>query len=205
MSESTPSNHPMIETIRRILPQLQQAAEQGNPEAQYHLAMLYGEGEGVALDYVKAGYWCHKASEQNHVKAMRTLAWLYANGYGFEQSDEKAGSFYQRLAELGDSRDQYFLGMLYSTGRYNMPIDIGQTLYWYQQSAHQGHVQAQYALAKLALEGKGVEQDNEVAFQWLSLASSQGHKKATEELKTLLKNLPEDEVALYKQRMLNQY
>lgn len=42
----------------------QDAAEQGNASAQYHLAMLYLNGSGVPKDEKQAVYWLNLAAVQ---------------------------------------------------------------------------------------------------------------------------------------------
>ncbi|TAN66804.1 MAG: sel1 repeat family protein [Methylobacter sp.] len=39
------------------------AAEQGNANAQYNLALKYKTGQGVTKDDTKAAYWYRKAAE----------------------------------------------------------------------------------------------------------------------------------------------
>ena len=41
-------------------------AEQGNAEAQFFLAYMYGDGEGTEQDKQKAFYWYTKAAEQDN-------------------------------------------------------------------------------------------------------------------------------------------
>lgn len=61
---------------------LQEAAQQKDAEAQYHLGMLYEKGQGVRQDYDKAAFWYKKAVKQDHVLAQNALGFLYYNGKG---------------------------------------------------------------------------------------------------------------------------
>lgn len=180
---------------------LRQSAEQGNAEAQHQLGMIYANGNGVDLDYTTAFNWINKAAGQGHRQALRTLAWLYANGFGTEQNDNKAQQLIIQLAEAGDPKDQYFLASLYQSGLYGMETDSKQMVFWYYQSAQQHYARAQYALAKIILKGVDLEPNDEMAFQWLSLADINGHKKAGEELRKLMQKLPPQTVEEYKARM----
>lgn len=180
---------------------IRKAAEAGNPDAQYQLGMVYANASGVDLDYKQAFKWIHKAADSGHVQAMRTLAWLYANGFGTEQSDEKAQDTSILLAEKGDAKDQYFLASLYQSGIYGMQPDSEKMIHWYYQSAQQHYGRAQYALAKIILKGVDIKANDEMAFQWLSLANMNGHKKASEELTKLIQRLPEEKVEEFKIRM----
>ncbi|MDH5425970.1 MAG: sel1 repeat family protein [Gammaproteobacteria bacterium] len=177
------------------------AAEAGNPDAQYHVGMTYANANGVELDYKQAFKWIYLAAEVGHVQAMRTLAWLYANGFGTEQSDEKAQHTSVLLAEKGNPKDQYFLASLYQSGIYGMQPDSEKMIHWYYQAAQQHYARAQYALAKIILKGVDIKANDEMAFQWLSLANMNGHKKAADELAKLIKRVPKEKIEEYKVRM----
>lgn len=49
------------------------AAEQGNPDAQYNVGMMYLRGEGVAGNRQEAIKWIGKAAEQGYKRAQDTL------------------------------------------------------------------------------------------------------------------------------------
>jgi len=44
-------------------------AKQGDPDAQYQLALRYFFGYGVGRDNAKSSYWMQKAAAQGHAKA----------------------------------------------------------------------------------------------------------------------------------------
>ncbi len=177
------------------------AAEAGNIEAQNQLGMVYANGNGVELNYKEAFIWIKKAADGGHIQSLRTLSWLYANGFGIEQNDEKAQETSIILAELGDAKDQYFLASLYQSGLYGMQPDSEKMISWYYKSAQQHYARAQYALAKIIMKGVDIKSNDEMAFQWLSLANMNGHKKADEELKNLIQKLPKETIDGFKQRM----
>jgi uncharacterized protein len=177
------------------------AAKAGNIEAQNQLGMIYANANGVELDYKEAFIWIKKAADSGHTQSMRTLSWLYANGFGIEQSDEKAQDTSIKLAEKGDAKDQYFLASLYQSGLYGMKPDSEKMIAWYYKSAQQHYARAQYALAKIIIKGVDIKPNDEMAFQWLSLANMNGHKKADEELKNLIQRLPKETIEGFKQRM----
>lgn len=180
---------------------LKKSASANHAEAQFQLGMAYANGNGLDLDYTQAFNWIQKAVSQNHLQAMRTLAWLYANGFGVEQNDAKAQELCIKLAEQGDPKDQYFLASLYHSGLYGMQPDSKQMIYWYYQAAQQHYARAQYALAKVIMKGVDLEPNDEMVFQWLSLADINGHEKAGEELQKLMQRLPADVVDGFKERM----
>ncbi|WP_373988058.1 TonB family protein [Duganella sp. BuS-21] len=65
-------------------------AERGDPEAQFKLALIYLNSQGVTQDLAEARKWLHKAASQNHAAAQLALARLYDNGQGVEKDADKA-------------------------------------------------------------------------------------------------------------------
>ena len=53
------------------------AAEQGDPEAQYYLGVMYDNGLGIKQDYFKAFEWWGKAAENGNADAQCCLGGLY--------------------------------------------------------------------------------------------------------------------------------
>ena len=65
--------------------QLQQSAEQGDPNAEYLLGLAYDVGVGAPQDFAEAGSWYRKAADQGHAGAQFNLGHLYADGRGVPQ------------------------------------------------------------------------------------------------------------------------
>jgi TPR repeat protein len=55
---------------------LTQAAERGNPTAQYELGVAYANGDGVAADYNQAARWFAEAGRGGNADARRQLAFM---------------------------------------------------------------------------------------------------------------------------------
>lgn len=55
---------------------LTQAAERGNPTAQYELGVAYANGDGVATDYNQAAHWFAEAGRSGNADARRQLAFM---------------------------------------------------------------------------------------------------------------------------------
>lgn len=81
----------------------------------------------------------------------------------------------------GNAAAQYEVGQRYANGE-NVPQDLSQSAYWYNQAADQGLAIAQYRLATLYEKGRGVPQDNEKARSWYEKAATQGNVKAMHNL-----------------------
>jgi len=177
------------------LEKLRQAAESGDAEAQYRLGMLYGNGEGVALDHVQAERWFSLAARQGHEDALLNLAWLYANGAGVETDEARARELYLMAAEHGSGKAQYIVATMYRYAQYGAERDTAKALYYYQLAAEKGIAAAQFALAKLLMEGELVDRDDVVALQWLTLAQANGSKRAEEYLPHLIQRMTPEQLA----------
>uniref|UniRef100_UPI0040483D3E tetratricopeptide repeat protein n=1 Tax=Algoriphagus sp. TaxID=1872435 RepID=UPI0040483D3E len=62
-------------------------AEQGGVNAQFNLALMYEDGQGVPQDYKQAVKWYTKAAEQGDASAQHNLGLMYANGQGVPQDN----------------------------------------------------------------------------------------------------------------------
>ena len=69
--------------------------------AQYFLARMYEQGEGVAQDRKVAAKWYRKAAEQGVNDAQFRLATMYENGEGVPKDMEYAYGWYSVAAHLG--------------------------------------------------------------------------------------------------------
>ena len=83
--------------------------------------------------------------------------------------------------ESGPQAAQYEVGQRYANGE-NVPQDLAQAAYWYNQAADQGLAIAQYRLATLYEKGRGLPQDNDKARGWYEKAAVQGNVKAMHNL-----------------------
>jgi uncharacterized protein len=91
-------------------------AEQGNPDAQYNLAVAYQYGHGVTRDHAAAVSWFQKAANQRLPGAQLSLGVLYENGVGVPQDFAIAVSWYRKAAEQGNTAAQLNLGVMYENG-----------------------------------------------------------------------------------------
>jgi TPR repeat protein len=168
---------------------LRKAADAGNPEAQFRLGVMFGNGDGVALDHVQALHWFEQAARQGHENALITLAWMYANGTGVDVDEDRARELYLQAARAGSAKAQYVVATMYRFAQYGAEKDIEAAVNWYLKAADQGMPTAQFALGKMLMEGKGVMQDDAAALQWLSLAHVNGSKRAEDYVKHLIKRM----------------
>ncbi|MBO5122781.1 MAG: sel1 repeat family protein, partial [Oscillospiraceae bacterium] len=105
------------------------AAQQGDANAQFNLALCYSQGQGVEQDQSEAARWYRKAAEQGDAKAQFLLARHYENGNGVEQNYQEAFHWYHKAAEQGDVNAQFILTQFYVEGR-GVEQSLEKALLW---------------------------------------------------------------------------
>lgn len=141
------------------------AAAQGHPMAQWKLARMYADGDGVKRDDAKAFEYYSK------------IANTHAEDYpGTAQSRFVANAF----VALGS----YYLVGIPTAGVKRDP-SRAKDMFSYAAS-YFGDADAQFLLGKMYLDGVGMQRDARNAGRWLSLASQKGQYKAQALLGELL-------------------
>ena len=75
-------------------------AKQGDPLAQFNVALLYHSGAGVEVDEQKAVSWYHKAADNGYYYAQEYLAIGYQEGwFGLPKDNQQAKYWMKRLEE----------------------------------------------------------------------------------------------------------
>jgi len=73
-------------------------AQAGHADAQYNLAVLYGNGWGVPQDAAQAVLWFRRAADQGNPAAQASLGQVYEQGVGVPQDDQQACFWYTLAA-----------------------------------------------------------------------------------------------------------
>lgn len=68
-------------------------------KAQFQLAQMYANGEGIAQDYQEAAKWYRLAAQQGHNKAKFQLGMLYKKGLGVAQDYQEATRWLKQAIE----------------------------------------------------------------------------------------------------------
>ena len=76
-------------------------AEDGRPDAQYLMGLMFDEGEGRPEDDEEAARWYRKAADQGHAAAQNNLGLLYLAGSGVPHSNEEATKWFALAADQG--------------------------------------------------------------------------------------------------------
>jgi uncharacterized protein len=93
------------------------AAEKGEADSQYNLALMYEKGIGVPADEKEAVVWYRRSAEQGNSNAQFNLGVMYENGRGCAVDFAQAHLWYRKAAVLGDALAIGNLGMLYMRGQ----------------------------------------------------------------------------------------
>lgn len=172
MSQST-----VMALPKEPISEVQEAAERGDPQAQFSLGLWYLQDTGGKKDAEQARRWWLKAAEQGHVKAQTNIGVMYERGEGVAKDDQQALAWYRKSAEQGYAPAQLNIGMNYLNGR-GVPQDDKQAVTWFRKSAEQGNPQAQYNLGWMYSLGRGVEKNEEKAFEFWSKSANQNEVRA---------------------------
>lgn len=156
------------------------AANQGQPEAEYDLGLLYAKGLGVPRDLQVAQQWYEAAALQGNAQAEYSLGQMYAQGWGIPPNDASALRWMQ-IANGSNSDNQDDLGWMPIEG-FGTATDYTKAAYWYRLAADQGHAEAQFDLARLYSDGKGVPKDQTQAFKLVQMSAMQGYAPAAARL-----------------------
>jgi TPR repeat protein len=115
----------------------QKAAELDNYVAQYNLAKMYLDGDGVEMNHVKVFELSKKLAEKEYLAGINRLGYCYDCGIGTNINTQKALELYQKGANLGNSIAQYNVALMYEFGK-GIEKDLNLAIHWYQKSAEQG-------------------------------------------------------------------
>ena len=102
--------------FRRARQLLQPLAEDGNPQAQYRLAVQYQAGLGVVHNPQLAYHWMREAAEQDHDLALHGLGIMYLYGECTQKNAQQAALWLQRAADLGLEGSMAALASMYEQG-----------------------------------------------------------------------------------------
>ena len=153
------------------------AAEAGFDEAMYDMGLLYLSGIGVEANAKSAFKWFHKGAELGNLRAIYMVGVCYRNGTGVEQDEDEAARWqnkalesWRQCADAGDVNAMLLLARLAE----KEDCDREEAAKWYRKAAEKGNAAAQFKLALCYCQGEGVEEDAEVAAQWMLKAAEQG-------------------------------
>ena len=159
-------------------------AEKGDVDAQYQLAEIYAEAQGVDQDYSKASQWARKAADQGNPKAQYRLASILFYGMDGKKNQPEALQLFiksaaglERLSKKNDADAQSKLGILYAQG-IGVKNDQKEAVKLFEKAAKAGVLKAQCDLGDAYLFGRGVERNPTIGGEWYEKAAGAGYGKA---------------------------
>ena len=144
---------------------LEYAAEQGNAVAQWKLGRMYATGEGVPRCQMRAFEYFSRI----------------AGDHADEYPDTPQAPF---VANAFDALGQYYLDGI-PNSQIKADPNRAREMFSYAAS-YFGNADAQYHLARIYLDGHGVERDPKQAARWLTLAANKGQYEAQATLGNML-------------------
>jgi TPR repeat protein len=153
------------------------AAEQGYPESEYAIGVLYRNGGVVPKNGLEAVKWFTRAANNGYLPAAFNLGSMYKRGDDVPQNLLEARKWYQKAAEAGFAPAQTSLGVMYARNE-GGPHSFDEAAKWFRRAAEQGDANGQYNLGRFYLIGEAVGVDLVLAHKWLSLAAAQGVEQA---------------------------
>ncbi len=124
-------------------------AEQGVPEGQHALAILYSLGRGVALDYKESQVWLRKAAAQGFAASQNRLGSMYEDGEGVLQDYKEAVRWRRLAAEQGLWLAHLNLGFMYERG-HGVAQDNSRAHMWFNLAASENSSFAKDKMAFVA-------------------------------------------------------
>ncbi|MFN7140304.1 MAG: tetratricopeptide repeat protein [Limisphaerales bacterium] len=131
---------------------VQTEADNGNPDAQFALALHYTTTDHYQL----AAEWYLKAAEQNHAQAQLNLGIMHAQGQGIPRDISKAVAWFRKAADQGEAGAHFHLGtechraLLDATPESATELKI-EAYKWFQLAAAQQYHGSEAASEQIAL------------------------------------------------------
>jgi uncharacterized protein len=161
------------------------AADRGDREAMFALAMFRVQGRGGPRDRDAGAKWLAAAAKLGHPLAAYDLALLYMEGQLFPQDFTRAAELLRTAAQAGNPEAQYALGTLYKQGR-GVAKDMKQAaqLWGLAAIADNGDAQVEYGIA--LFNGEGVPKNEHAAAVIFKQAALHGNPVAQDRLARIL-------------------
>ncbi len=122
---------------------------------------------GVVKENQQEGfYYIELAAKQGYADAENEIAALYMDGDYVEQNIELALCWWERAAKHGSYVAQFNLGLTSFIGEV-VTKDYVRALELFHLSAIHGYADAEHAIGVMYLNGLGVEENKEIALDWL--------------------------------------
>lgn len=159
---------------------VEQAAENGDPDAQFAMGERYKNGDGVAANYQSAAGWFERAAAAGNTLAQYNLGVMNRQGLGVPKDLPTAQKWLQMAAEANHPQSQKLLAEVYAQDDRGTP-DYYAAAQWFERAASQGIVDAQFNVGVMYNGGLGVEPDQIAAYRWFGIAARSGDQESKRE------------------------
>ena len=143
------------------------AAIAGDAEGQFNLGLVFLNGDGVAPNDEKAGFWLLQAAEAGHPGAQFNLALLYESGRGGDDNKPKAPGWMRMAAQAGLPEAMTAMGLMVHKGADGAGFTASD---WFEKAAEAGDPQGQFFFAVALAEGDGRKKNRKAALSWVERA-----------------------------------
>ncbi len=126
------------------------AAYEGNPEAQFKLALTYSQGQ---TNYRLAAYWYTQAARQGMANAQYNLGHFYLQGLGVKQETAKTIQWWKQAAHQNYPPAQHNIGTAYFEG-IGVEKNAQLAKQWFERCAGLG---SQACMKSLAIVEENIE------------------------------------------------
>jgi TPR repeat protein len=161
-------------------------AEHGNPEAQYHLGMMYNNGLGVSKNPQNAFEWFRKAAIAGEPLASYKIGCYYGGQFENVVAIDLSKALEYKLvaATAGYSLAQYDVGIAYYEQE-----KFDDAVRWWKLAADQGYAMALYNLSVIHKKGVIVPKDMVQAYSYFKLAKLSSEKRINPNAQVALSEL----------------
>lgn len=181
--------------MARALDLYRQAAQRGDPEAEYIYGGMLFQGQGTDPDKRGGFKWLLKAAEdgKSSPESLAIIGAMYLRGTTVPQNFLEAKKWLAEGAARGNMAAQNDLGYLYYNGL-GGERDYAKALELYEKAALQGDPMAQANTGLMYASGTGTETDKSKGYAWYSLAASRGNTIAAINRNTLMTEMSWEEL-----------
>lgn len=161
------------------------AAEKGQGEAMFNLAVMHLKGLGVTKNPVKALTWLEAAKEKECPDINKVIA-VTKFDIGALCNNAEVPDYSEAIKWLKESDQDGHPGAKKAIAQvqYNMGLDFYEqeqfknAVFWYKKAAEGGDADASYNLGEMYRDGDGVPSSKSKAIKWFEVAKKNGHTEA---------------------------
>lgn len=148
------STSPSDQSIQAApLDKLKAAADAGDRDAQFVLALRYMNGaEGLNADSSKACKWFITSAEQGHILGQYNAGICYIEGIGVNKNPKAAFEWFLKAANQGNLQSIYNVALAYHLGD-GTKVDLQQAVIWYQRAIEKNDIPSMYGLGLIYTNG----------------------------------------------------